>query len=251
MCRPSPRRAALRAMPGPSVASRSEFGLDWMASITGLGEARIEQKLWLLPSRGGGVEVADDDALADVRSGDLAQLVGLLRIGDAEAREAAVEPQPSQAVEVGPGRKRAQVEQDAHVAAARSAAQVVEIVERADGRIERLRMRLVRLDMRQQDGVGTERVDVVEPLGDALEPLAAEAVRVNLVNDRVLPPRLGLLSEPRPAGTSEHLRNRGGGGSEGEQAGEREDQQGFDSVNRHVREMLPRVILRHKSPVRA
>jgi hypothetical protein len=56
-------------------------------------EAGIEEELRLLVAVGGGIEVADDDAFADVGAGDLAELVGLLRVGDAEAGESAVEPE--------------------------------------------------------------------------------------------------------------------------------------------------------------
>jgi hypothetical protein len=36
----------------------------------------------------------------------------------------------------------------------------------------------------EEDGVGAEGVDVVETLGDAFEPFGAEAVRIDLVEDR-------------------------------------------------------------------
>ena len=104
-------------------------------------------------------------------------------------------------------------------------------------------MSSVGLDMREENGVGTERVDVVETLGDAVKAFGAETMGVYLVDDRVLPPRLGLLSEACPAGTGEHLRR----GGESKQASEAEGQKDFGSGNRHVREMLPRVIPHYKS----
>ncbi len=160
---------------------------------------------------GAGVEIADDDALADVGAGDLAELVGLLRIGDAEACEAAVEPETGEAGEIGASGRRAQIEQDAHVAAAGLTAEVVEIVEGSDGGIERLGMGGVGLDVGEQDGVGAERMDVVEALGDAFEAFGAEAVRVDLINDGVLPPchRTSVRSLPsRDAQASARMRGR-------------------------------------------
>jgi len=79
-----------------------------------------------------------------------------------------------------------------------------------------------------------------------LETFGTKAVGVYLINNRVLPPCFGLLAKACPAGACEHL----GRGGKSDDAGEAEGQKSFGSGNRHVREMLSRVIPCYKNLMR-
>ena len=121
-----------------------------------------------------GVNIADEDTLAEVGAGGLAKPRSL-SVGfgggadDVEAGDAAVEPEAGDVGEVGGGDVRVEVEKDADVAAAGFVDEVVEIVEGAIGGVEGLGVGRVRLEGGKEDGVGAEGVNVVEMLRDAME----------------------------------------------------------------------------------
>ena len=174
-------------------------------------EARVEKKLRGL--RVGGfvgsllrrwtkcwVNVADEDALAEIRAGGFAKFCGLgVSFGsgadDVEARDAAVEPEASDVGQIGGGDVRVEVEKDANVAAAGFVNKVVEIVEGAIGWVKGLGVGGVWLESSKEEGVSAEGVDVVQMLSDAVEAAASGGVEVNgidLVNDGVFPPHVGI-----------------------------------------------------------
>ena len=115
-----------------------------------------------------------------------------------EAGHAAIEPVARDAGEVDGGRQFAEVDQNAHIAAAGLVDQLVEIVEGAYGGIDGLGMGGVELEAREKDGVAADGVNVVEMLGDPEK--AAKAVGIDLVDGGVLPPDVGLGDEACPAG---------------------------------------------------
>jgi hypothetical protein len=124
-----------------------------------------------------------------------------------------------------------EVEQDADVAAAGFVDEVVEIVEGAVGGVDGLSVGGVGLDGREEEGVGAEGVDVVETLGDAVETAACcgfvdwrvEVEGVHLVDDRVLPPDVGVDAGADPAGAGEGLGQSAGSEQAGVGQGEDEE----------------------------
>ena len=169
----------------------------------------------------GGIDIADEDALAEIAAGGFAKLCGLgvggvAGTGDVEAGDATVEPEAGYVGEVGGGDLGVEVEEDAEVAAAGLVDEVVEIVEGAEGGVDGLGVGGVGLDGGEEDGVDTEGLDVVEALGDAVERAAAGGAEVSgvyLVDDGVLPPKVDVHAGADPAGAGEGLR--GGERSEG------------------------------------
>ena len=160
-----------------------------------------------------GVDVGDEDALADVGVGGFAKFGGLGvgfggGAGDVEAGDAAVEPEARDVGEIGGGDVGVEVEQDADVVAAGFVDEVVEIVEGAVGGVDGLCVGGVGLDGGEEQDVGAERLDVFEVLGDAVETAAAGRIEVEwiyFVDDGVLPPDVGVDAVADPAGASEGL----------------------------------------------
>ncbi len=167
----------------------------------------------------GGVDVADEDALAEVTAGGFAERDGLgMGFGggavDVEAGDAAVEPEAGDVGKICGGDVGVEVEEDADVVAAGLVDEVVEIVEGAVGRVDGLGVGGVGLDGSEEQGVCAERVDVIEMLGDAVETAAccgsinggAEVEGVHLVDDGVLPPNVGVHAGTDPAWAGQGLR---------------------------------------------
>ncbi len=195
-----------------------------------LRDFRVGGSVVSLLRRGGegGIDVADEDALAEVGGGGFAKFGGLgVGLGrgadDVEAGDAAVEPEAGYVGDVGGGDFGVEVEQDADVAAAGFVDEVVEIVEGAVGGVDGLGVGGVGLDGGEEEGVGAEGVDVVEALGYAVETAGCgvfvggrvEVEGVHLVDDGVLPPDVGVHAGAGPAGAGEGL----GGSARSEQAG--------------------------------
>jgi len=111
--------------------------------------------------------------------------------------------------------------------------EVIEIVECAQGGVDRLGVGRVGLDGGEKERVGAEGVDVVEALRDAVEAAAVvrvEVRRIYLIHDGVFPPEVGGDSGADPAWAGEGLRERerriDGGASEAkgeESAGSRHE----------------------------
>ena len=151
-----------------STAERMAAAVEWGDGA----EAGVEEKLGglgvgglvgslLRGGRQGGVDVADEDALAEVGGGGLAKFGGLgVSFGrgadDVEAGDAAVEPEAGYVGQVGGGDRGVEVEQDADVVAAGFVDEVVEIVEGAVGGVDGLGVGGVGLDSGEEDGVGAE-----------------------------------------------------------------------------------------------
>jgi hypothetical protein len=94
------------------------------------------------------------------------------------------------------------------VAAAGFTEEFVEVVERAEGGIDSLRMSWVGLQVREEDGVGAKGADVVQAMNDAVKGTVAggaEVGRVDLINDGALPPEVGGDAGANPAGAGEGL----------------------------------------------
>ena len=86
--------------------------------------------------------------------------------------------------------------------------EVVEIIERAVSRIEGLGVVGVGLEGGKEKGVRAEGMDVVEMQSDAVEGVASGGVEVDgvdLVDDGVLPPDVGVDAGADPAGAGEGL----------------------------------------------
>jgi len=152
--------------------------------------------------RGGGesgVDVADENALAEVSASGFAKLGGLGMgfgggSGDVEAGDAAVEPEAGDIGKVGGGDFGIEIEQNANVVTAGFMDKVVEIVECAVGGVDGLGVGSVWLDGREQESVDAEGLDVVEMLGNAVETAAASGAEVDwvdLIDDGMLPPDVG------------------------------------------------------------
>jgi len=180
-----------------------------------LGDLRVGGFVGSLLRRGGegGIDVADEDALAKVGVGGFAKFGGLgVGLGrgtdDVEAGDAAVEPEAGYVGQVGGGDLGVEVEQDADVAAAGLVDEVVEIVEGAVGGFDGLGVGGVGLDGGEEEGVGAEGMDVVEALGYAVEATGCwvfvggrvEVEGVHLIDDGVLPPDVGVHAGANPAG---------------------------------------------------
>jgi hypothetical protein len=166
--------------------------------------------------RGGresGVDVADEDALAEVSASGFTKLGGLGvgfggGSGDVETGDAAVEPEAGDIGKVGGGDFGIEIEQNADVVTAGFMDKVVEIVECAVGWVDGLGMGSVWLDDREQKGVDAKGLDVVEMLGDAMETAAARGTEVDgvdLVDDGMLPPDVGADAGAGPAGACKDL----------------------------------------------
>jgi len=161
--------------------------------------------------------VCDNDALAEIAAGGFAQGDGLgvgdvVGASDMEASDAAVEPEAGDVGEVGGGDSGIEVEENADVAAAGLVDEVVEVVECAQGGIDRLGVGRIGLDGGEEERVGAEGVDVVEALRDAVEAGAVVGVEVcgiYLIDDGVLPPEVGGDAGADPARAGESLRKRG------------------------------------------
>lgn len=100
----------------------------------------------------GGVDVGDDDALADVGVGDFTEEGGLGGVGDVEAGDAAVEPEAGGGGEVGVG-FGLEIDEDADAVAAGLVDEVVEIVKSAEGGVDGLG---VWSGVCEQDGVDAQ-----------------------------------------------------------------------------------------------
>ncbi len=204
-------------------------GLDGRADSGGVergdgSEAGVEEKLRglgvggfvgsLLRRRGKRrVYVADEDAVTEIVAGGFAEFCGL-SVGfgsgadDVKAGDAAVEPEAGYVGKIGGGNFGVEVEQDADVVAAGLVDEVVEIVEGAVGGVDGLRVGCVGLDGGEEEAVGTEGLDVVEMLGDAVETAAvggAEVDGIDLIDDGMFPPNVGADAGAGPAGACEDL----------------------------------------------
>lgn len=149
-----------------------------------VAEARVEEELrglgvggfvgsLLRRRRHGGVDVADEDSLAEVSGSSFAEFGGLGmgfggRADDVEAGDAAIKPEAGDVGEIGGGDVRVEVEEHADVVAAGFVDEVVKIVECAEGGVDGLGVGGVGLDRGEEDGVGAEGLDVVDVLGDAV-----------------------------------------------------------------------------------
>lgn len=66
----------------------------------------------------------------------------------------------------------------------------------------------VGLDFSEEKRVGAERLDIVEVLDDAVETASARGVKVqgvDLIDNGVLPPHVGIHAGANPAGAGEGL----------------------------------------------
>ena len=200
-------------------------------------QAGIEKKLrglrvWgfvgslLRRRRRGRVDIAYENAITKVSVGDLAKFRGLsVSFGrgadDVEAGNTAVEPEAGDVGEVGAGNLGIEVKQDTDVMTTGLVDEVVKVVEGAIGRVDGLSVGSIRLDGGEEEGVDTERLNVVEALSDSVETAAfggTEVDGIHLIDDGVLPPNVGVDAGSDPARSSESLsRNgRGNGASEAE-----------------------------------
>jgi hypothetical protein len=163
--------------------------------------------------RKGVINVTDEDPLAEVGGCGFAEFGGLgvgFRGGadDVEARDATVQPEASDVRKVGGRDVRVEVEEDSDVVAAGFVDEVVEIIEGAIGGVDGLCVVGVGLDGSEQERVGAEGLDVVEVLSHAVETTAvggAEVEWVDLIDDGVLPPDVGIHAGANPAGAGEGL----------------------------------------------
>src|SRR5271170_6892054 len=176
-----------------------------------------------------GIGVGDEDSLAEVAGVGGAKGCGLrtgsvVCAGDVEAGDAAVEPKTGNVGHVGGGDCGVEVEQDAEMAAAGFSEEVIEVVEGAEVWGDLLRVGGVGLERCEEDGVGAERMNVIEPLCNAVETASAGGVEVggvHLVDDGSLPPEIGCHAGTHPAGSREGLGTSEGNGR-GQNAGEAE-----------------------------
>jgi hypothetical protein len=123
--------------------------------------------------RQSGVDVADEDSLAEVGGGGFAEFGGLgMGFGggadDVEAGDAAVEPEAGDVGEIGGGDVRIEVEENADVVATGFVDEVVEIVQGTVEGVDGLGVGRVGLDGSEENCVGAEGLDVVEVLCDAV-----------------------------------------------------------------------------------
>ena len=155
----------------------------------------------------GGVDVADEDALAEIGAGGFAKL-GDLGAGfgsgadDVEAGDAAVEPETGHVGKVDGGDVGVEVEQDADVAAAGFVDEVVEIVEGTVDGVEGLGVIGVWLESGEEKSIGAEGPNVIKMLDDTVKAAAfggAEVDGVYLVDDRMLPPDVCVDAGAGPA----------------------------------------------------
>ncbi len=97
---------------------------------------------------------------------------------------------------------------NAEVAAAGLVDQVVKIVERAIRRRDRRRLAGIQRNMGKEKRIDAERLDVVEVLCNAMQSAAARRVevgRIDLVDDGVLPPGIGIDAGTLPSGARKGL----------------------------------------------
>jgi hypothetical protein len=143
-----------------------------------------------------------------------------------QAGDAPVEPEAGDRGEVGGA--RGEVEQDAYVATTGLMDEIVEVVNGSQGGVDRLGVGGVGLDGGEEKRVDSQRVEIVEALGEAVEGAAfggAEVGGVYVVDDSVFPPGVGAHAGASPAGTGEGLCWSGGEG-----AGEKESEESERSL---------------------
>lgn len=237
-------------------------GLDGRADSSGVewgdgSETGVEEKLrglsvggfvssLLRRGRKRRVYVADEDALTEIAAHGFTKCCGLgvgfrSDAADVEACDAAIEPEASYVGKISGRDVGVEVEHDADVVAAGFVNEVVEIVEGTVGGVDGLSVGCVGLDGGEKEGVGTEGLDIVEALGDAVETAAASGAEVDgiyLIDDGVFPPNVGVDAGADPAGACKGLRK----GRRDEDAGEKKrevsarNRYGHALVNEMLRE---------------